>query len=448
MKKRMKRALAMTLAAVFLLAFTPVSVSAAGTGNQPIAAGTHTSHAIKADGSLWAWGYDTTGVDQLTPEKIMENVVSVAGNGHRLAIKTDGSLWVWGSNAYGMLGLGDGAGIKQLTPVKIMENVASVAAGYDWSLAVKTDGSLWAWGRNTYGELGDGTTSDKSTPVKIMDNVVSVAGGYHHSLAIKTDGSVWTWGLNVSGALGIGTFALHMEDIHSTPIKIIDSGVVSISAGLWHSLAVKADGSLWAWGANTSGEIGDGTKTTSTPGLFGSTLAEDNGRPYPIKVMNGVMLPAGAASATPPAPAVPALTAKPTASKVLVDGENKSFDAYNINDNNYFKLRDLAYALSGTEKQFAVGYDEATRAIALTPGAAYTPDGSEMIGKGTGAKTPKPTASKIYLDGKEVTFTAYIIDGNNYFKLRDIGAAFDFGVDWDGASQTIAIDTGKGYTPE
>ncbi|MDR3278530.1 MAG: copper amine oxidase N-terminal domain-containing protein [Oscillospiraceae bacterium] len=144
----------------------------------------------------------------------------------------------------------------------------------------------------------------------------------------------------------------------------------------------------------------------------------------------------------------PALTAKPTASKVLVNGESKSFDAYNISDNNYFKLRDLAFVLNGTDKQFSVGYDEATKAIALTSGAAYTPVGGELTGKGDGVKTPKPTASKITLDGKEVSFTAYGIDGNNYFKLRDVGEAFGFGVDWDGAKNTIVIDTGKGYTPE
>ena len=140
--------------------------------------------------------------------------------------------------------------------------------------------------------------------------------------------------------------------------------------------------------------------------------------------------------------------ALPTASTVLVNGENVAFDAYNINDNNYFKLRDLAFVLNGTEKQFEVGYDTATRAITLTSGERYTPDGSEMKSKGDGIKTPTPTTSKVYLDGEEVQFTAYNIDGNNYFKLRDVGQAFDFGVEWDGTKQTIVIETSKGYTPE
>jgi hypothetical protein len=142
------------------------------------------------------------------------------------------------------------------------------------------------------------------------------------------------------------------------------------------------------------------------------------------------------------------LTSKPTASLVLVNGAQTSFDAYNIADNNYFKLRDLAFVLSGTPKQFEVGYDDATKAITLTSGQSYTAEGGEMEGSGAGNKAANPTSSKIYLDGAEISLTAYNIGGYNYFKLRDIGQAFDFGVDWDGANNTIAIDTSKGYTPE
>jgi hypothetical protein len=144
----------------------------------------------------------------------------------------------------------------------------------------------------------------------------------------------------------------------------------------------------------------------------------------------------------------PPTTAKPTSSHVLVNGTQTSFDAYNIADNNYFKLRDLAYVLSGTPKQFEVGYDGATKAITLTSGQSYTAVGGEMESSGAGNMAAIPTRSKIYFDGAEISLTAYNIDGYNYFKLRDIGQAFDFGVDWDGARNTIVIDTGKGYTPD
>lgn len=150
-----------------------------------------------------------------------------------------------------------------------------------------------------------------------------------------------------------------------------------------------------------------------------------------------------------PAPADNAsFTATPTASTVLVNGEETAFDAYNIADNNYFKLRDLACVLSGSAKQFEVTWDEAANAIVLTSGKAYTVVGGEMTSKGAGSQTATPTTSKIMLDGTEISLTAYQIGGNNYFKLRDIGAAFDFGVDWDGAAETIRIDTSKGYTPD
>ena len=142
------------------------------------------------------------------------------------------------------------------------------------------------------------------------------------------------------------------------------------------------------------------------------------------------------------------LTAIPTSSKVTVNGTVTAFDAYNIGGNNYFKLRDLAYVLSGTEKQFAVGWDSATSTITLTSGQPYVAVGGELEGKGGGNKTPISTAATIMIDGVQVALTAYNIDNNNYFKLRNIGQTFNFGTDWDDASKTIVIDTSKRYTPE
>ena len=139
--------------------------------------------------------------------------------------------------------------------------------------------------------------------------------------------------------------------------------------------------------------------------------------------------------------------AKPTSSTVLVNGNNLTFDAYDINNNNYFKLRDLAYSLSGAAKQFNVKWDGINNAIFLESGRLYEVIGGEMMGTGTGDKTAVPTTSRIYLDDIEIRFISYNIEGNNYFKLRDIGAVFNFGVNWDGGTNTIFVDTGKGYTP-
>ena len=151
--------------------------------------------------------------------------------------------------------------------------------------------------------------------------------------------------------------------------------------------------------------------------------------------------------ATVPAPAETA-TAKPTASNVMVNGEKVVFDAYNINDNNYFKLRDLAKVLSGTEKQFEVTWDGENKAINLESGKAYTVVGGEMAAGADAQVTAALNKSIIYQDGEVVSLTAYTINDNNYFKLRDLGQAFDFGVTWNGETNTITIDTATGYTPE
>jgi hypothetical protein len=135
----------------------------------------------------------------------------------------------------------------------------------------------------------------------------------------------------------------------------------------------------------------------------------------------------------------------PSQSKVFVNGSEKSFEAYYIDGYNYFKLRDLAYVLNGTDKQFSVGYDGATRAITLTSGRPYSPAGGEMAAAGGGARTAGQTPSKIRLDGKELNFTAYNIGGNNFFRLRDLMGALDVAVTYDDATQNIGIDTSLPY---
>jgi len=149
----------------------------------------------------------------------------------------------------------------------------------------------------------------------------------------------------------------------------------------------------------------------------------------------------GTANGAPGAGQSAKLPAVPTEAAVVVNGKPVSFDAYEIEGFNYFKLRDLAYVLNGTAKQFDVGYDEANDAVKLTGGAAYKVFGGEMAGKSPVNKTAAPTGSKILLNGKEISLTAYVIDDYNYFKLRDVGAAIGFDVGWNEAARTISIDT-------
>jgi len=182
-----------------------------------------------------------------------------------------------------------------------------------------------------------------------------------------------------------------------------------------------------------------GTITLSKPGPYYFYIA--NNSPISDDCDTGIYIIVGGQTTTAPA----AENAIPTTSTVLVNGKSVAFDAYTINGYNYFKLRDLAQAVNNTEKNFEVTWDEAKNAINLISKRPYTPVGGELA-KGDGiAKVATPTTSKIYKDGKEISLTAYTINGYNYFKLRDIAKAFDIGVTWDDATNTIGIDTSISY---
>jgi hypothetical protein len=145
----------------------------------------------------------------------------------------------------------------------------------------------------------------------------------------------------------------------------------------------------------------------------------------------------------------PQIIAEPSASKVLVDGKAVQFQAYAIDGNNYFMLRDIAAVLNKSAKQFEVGFDAKLQSITLTTGKAYTPTGEELAASTDSAKQEaQPTASAIYLNDKEIELVAYNIGGNNYFKLRDLGKAINFGVAWDAANNAIKIQTADVYQEE
>jgi len=146
---------------------------------------------------------------------------------------------------------------------------------------------------------------------------------------------------------------------------------------------------------------------------------------------------------TPQSSTIGTVTALPTVSTVFVDGENVSFDAFNINGFNYFKLRDVAYILSGTTRQFDVGWDNENNAILLISDSPYSIVGGGMASAAEGNKQATPSTSRIYLDSNEVQLTAYNIEGSNYFMLRDIGQVIDFYVNWDEENERIIIDTSE-----
>lgn len=138
-------------------------------------------------------------------------------------------------------------------------------------------------------------------------------------------------------------------------------------------------------------------------------------------------------------------SATQTSSSVFVNGNQISFDAYNINNNNYFKLRDVAKVLNGTNKQFEVTWDSSKNAINILSNKPYTTVGGELTSGDGSTKSATLSTSEVYVDGEQAKITAYNINGNNYFKLRDIGEIFDFSVDWNANNNSINIDTDKSY---
>ena len=186
------------------------------------------------------------------------------GNNHTVAIKTDGSLWAWGMNAYGQLG--DGTTTLRSAPIRVgnENDWVAVAAGYYHTTALKKDGSLWAWGNNSYGQLGDGTTTWRTVPVRIGTGndwaAIWASTCSYHVFALKTDGSLWAWGNNTYGQLGDGTTTLR-----NAPVRVgLDNNWASVSPGHDSALGLRTDGSLWAWGNNLYGQHGNGTYSSSS----------------------------------------------------------------------------------------------------------------------------------------------------------------------------------------
>jgi alpha-tubulin suppressor-like RCC1 family protein len=250
---------------------SPVQTVAGGTNWRQVSGGSSHTAAIKTDGTLWLWGWDSNGElgDNTTTNKSspVQTVTGgtnwrqvACGANHTAAVKTDGTLWLWGVNPYG--GLGDNTSASKSSPVQTVAagtNWRQVACGTYHTAAIKTDGTLWAWGYNSTGQLCDNTSVNKSSPVQTIaggTNWRQVACGTYHTAAIKTDGTLWTWGYNNNGQLGDNTLINK-----SSPVQTVAAGTTwrQVSCGDNHTAAIKTDGTLWNWGYNGGGQLGDNT---------------------------------------------------------------------------------------------------------------------------------------------------------------------------------------------
>jgi alpha-tubulin suppressor-like RCC1 family protein len=263
---------------------------------------THTLYR-KSDGTVWAWGKndkgqlgDGTTTPSSNPLQVsgLSGITAVAaGNEHSLVLKSDRTVWAWGSNNFGQLG--DNSTTDRPAPVQVsgLTSVTAIAAGVNFSLALKSDGTVWAWGYNGSGQLGNGTTNNSSTPVQVsgLVSATAIAAGFDHCVVMTSVGVIWTWGNNSNGQLGNGGTINS-----STPVAAgsgILAGPLAISAGNQFSVALLSNylsSYLWAWGINSSGQLGNGTNTdSSTPvQVSGSTnmIAIAAGQNHSVSLKN------------------------------------------------------------------------------------------------------------------------------------------------------------------
>ncbi|OWY25025.1 RCC1 repeat-containing protein, partial [Sphingobacteriales bacterium UPWRP_1] len=293
---------------------------------QVVQGGFHTL-ALKNDGTVWAWGYNaygqigngTSGGFISTPVQVtgITNAIAVfAGGYHSMTLLADGTVMCWGSNTFGQLGNGTNSDSSVPVLVAGLNNVLQIAAGRSQCIVLLSDYTVKTWGRNEFGQLGNGTWTDSNVPVATLalSSVKYISATEGSCYAIKSDNSIWAWGYNIDGQLGLGYSGVNVNvptqmiiSSAATPVKIVGSLVsclilfcngdlmatgrndncqfgsdtplntnistLIISASPWvdlkmgifayHVLAIASDGSVQAWGANLTGQLGIGITSTA-----------------------------------------------------------------------------------------------------------------------------------------------------------------------------------------
>lgn len=248
---------------------SPVQTVSGGVNWKQVITGYNHTAAVKTDGSLWTWGFNTAGqlgrnnlVNVSSPVQTISagtdwKTISVGG-AHTGALKADGTLWNWGLNAAGQLG--NNTVLDRSSPIQ------TVSSGSTWkkislagshTAAIKTDGTLWLWGNNNAGRLGNNSILSRSSPVQTFSSGtnwrnVSAAGLF--SAGIKNDSTLWLWGVGINGQLGDNRVGLR-----SSPVQTISEGTnwKQVGTGYDHAAAIKVDGTLWLWGKASFGQLGN-----------------------------------------------------------------------------------------------------------------------------------------------------------------------------------------------
>ncbi len=256
---------------------SPVSVVGGFTNWVQVSAGNRHTVGLRANGTAWAWGSGINGQLGADSAVYITSPVSVvggftdwvqvsAGREHTAAIRANGTAWAWGYNGYG--NLGDGTTAAKTSPVSVIGGFtdwvqvsANSGATSDHTVGLRSNGTTWAWGRNDFGQLGDGTATNRSSPVSVVGGFtdwVQVSAGGRHTAGLRANGTAWAWGLGSSGQLGDNS-----PTNKSSPVSVVGGFTdwVQVSSGADQTIGLRSNGTAWAWGSNASGQLGDNTTT-------------------------------------------------------------------------------------------------------------------------------------------------------------------------------------------
>jgi alpha-tubulin suppressor-like RCC1 family protein len=409
-----------------------------------IVAGGHHSLAIDENGCLWAWGNNGSGrlgnvdagsksslpvpVNTINGDGQLSSIISVDGGfSHSIALLEDGRVLAWGNNSTLQLG-NVNSGQSSFLPVYVngpgnetfLTNVIAVAAGKYHSVVLCIDGTVWTWGANYDGQLGNNTPINQyqSRPTQVVNSsgtgflsdIVAISAGAYHTLALTNSGIVMVWGNNESGQLGLGSDAIN----HQTPVPINElTGITHISAGEYHSLARKSNGTVWAWGNNESGELGYLTNNNSNSNFPRQVLASDGVN----NLMNVVDIAAGG-------------------SHSLALKNDGTLMAWGNNDNGQLGDGSKTSTLFPTYVKRNNGFDLLENIVAISAGdihsLARTNDGHIMAWGGN-------NEGQLGNNGKITILPAYVLDNNAESALQLGEQYFFVHVNEDQASDSIPL---------
>jgi hypothetical protein len=466
--------LSMNMGSFVASAVVPLSISFEIT--RPTVAGVFSVMGIRTDGSVWVQESSALNSPSPTPIQIgnFTDAIEVRGTS---AISAPGveSFHILRANG----DLYRSVSMNHIPAPRTLERVATNAIGFA-----------------IYNLMTPPVVIDSANNLRvegniIMDNVADITANETHLFALRTDGSVWLFEVDTNFndrfqliqprnilsnivqidsarllyALDINGLLLSYDPRSGTQTQV-DTDVASFSSGGFGVLVRKTNGNLYrrdtmldvpadiAYFASAFGNMQvnefatllrpDGSVWTidwwGTSGVSNEPLMTNI--KMPATRPGGSIIPTEM-PATPEPPPIerPIQTALPSSHSVRIDGQPVAFRAFNIEGSNYFMLRDVAFALNGTARQFEVDWDGILNAIILTTSSPYTAVGGEMATGGDVATEALPSTSSIIINDRFVNLRAYNIGGNNFFMLRDLGTALGFGVDWDAATSTVLIST-------